>query len=221
MANYKAGELTKEKILRVSRELFYRNGFENTTYVQISKKADVNLGTIIYHFKSLEGISRIIYDEIVEQRAEVIAKRIEETFPNNTINDSIKSLAQYRINTQSYLDYPNYARFVSEQLFKSEVWNTPFFDLSLGNLCHDYGISVSPKEYELHKFLFLPFAALTTSSVNSGFLDVTAKELCEYQFKTRLLSLGIDVPTQQVIFKKVDDIADAIRLTVDELMYLN
>lgn len=220
MASYKAGEVTKQKILSVSRELFYRNGTENTTYVQISKKANVNLGTIIYHFKSIEGISQIIYNEIVEQRMLVVEKRIEEYFPGE-YNNSIKALAQYRINTQSYVDYPQYGRFIGEQLFKSDIWVTPMFDFSLSKICKDYNLDLPKEDITLHKYLFLPYAALVTSSVNAGIIDVSVPEICEYEFKIRLTSIGLSDDKQKDIFKQVDKIADKIHLKVDDHMYVS
>ena len=42
---------TKEKILKVSQELFAKNGFNGTSVNQIAKAANVNKALIYYHFK--------------------------------------------------------------------------------------------------------------------------------------------------------------------------
>ncbi len=219
MANYKAGEKTREKILTVARELVYRNGSNNTTYSQISKKADVNLGTIVYHFKSLDGIFSCIYDDILNQRSELIMSVLKEKFPE--YNNATKALAQYRINTQSYIDYPNYARFVAEQLFKSSVWNSEAMYISLEQIAADFGVELSANEIYLHKFLFLPFASLATSAINDGYLNSTVKEICEYQSRIRLESLKIPKEKIDETLKNVEEIALQVRIRVDELMFVH
>ena len=217
MANYKAGEKTREKILTVARELVYRNGSGNTTYAQISQKADVNLGTIIYHFKSLDGLFGCIYDDILNQRSELIMSVLRKKF--SECNNATLALAQYRINTQSYIDYPNYAHFIAEQLFKSSVWNTEAMYISLEQIAEDFGLELSENEIYLHKFLFLPFASLAASAINDGYLNSTVKEICEYQSRIRLESLRIPKEIIDETLKKVDEIASQVRISVDELMF--
>lgn len=67
MANtYLVGEQTKRTILRESRKLFYKYGFEETTYNDISNAAEINRALIPYHFKSKQILGQMIFKQINE-----------------------------------------------------------------------------------------------------------------------------------------------------------
>lgn len=56
----------KEEILRVATELFYRNGFENTSIEEIIKYTGIAKGTLYYHFTSKMEILENIVDRMAE-----------------------------------------------------------------------------------------------------------------------------------------------------------
>lgn len=64
MANYSKGITTYNNILHTARNLFYTQGYSNTTTRQIAKEANINLGLIKYHFSSKADIAYNIYMEI-------------------------------------------------------------------------------------------------------------------------------------------------------------
>lgn len=64
MAQYEKGIETKRLLLQASRELFYRQGYEQTTTRQIAEKSGTNLGLIKYYFESKADIALLIYLEI-------------------------------------------------------------------------------------------------------------------------------------------------------------
>ncbi len=53
---YSSGIETKDSILNVSKELFFKNGFKNTSIRQIANKANVTSGALYKHFSSKEDI---------------------------------------------------------------------------------------------------------------------------------------------------------------------
>jgi len=61
LAIYDNGLLTKETILNSCRKLFYEKGYTETTFSDICKDANVNHGSIYYHFKKKRNIVEIIY----------------------------------------------------------------------------------------------------------------------------------------------------------------
>ena len=67
MSKYQTGLTTKKNILAACRELFYEKGFEATTFVDICRAAQVNQGSIHYHFKNKDNILREIYDESIRK----------------------------------------------------------------------------------------------------------------------------------------------------------
>jgi AcrR family transcriptional regulator len=220
MATYAAGNETKRKIEEAARTLFYKHGYNNTTYAQVAKMAGVNLGTIVYHFKSLDNLADIIYKDIVQQRKDVFVRKVDTFFEPGTFSRSTIDLAQYRINTQTYADYPNYARFISERMFISSTWNSPAFDYSLYNICRDYKLPITMNEYVLQKYLFLPYATIAVSALNRGDIDLTVDEIYEYQVKIRLHSYGMKDEDIDSLLADVRKIAEKVRLQVsDQMMF--
>lgn len=62
---YENGASTKQLILDVCKELFLENGFQETSYDDICKKAHVNRGTIYYHLKDKENIRFLVHEEYI------------------------------------------------------------------------------------------------------------------------------------------------------------
>ncbi len=220
MATYAAGNETKRKIEEAARALFYKHGYNNTTYAQVAKTAGVNLGTIVYHFKSLDHLADLIYKDIVVQRKDVFLRKLDTFFEPGTFSRATTDIAQYRINTQTYADYPNYTRFISERMFISSTWNSPAFDYSLYNICRDYKLPITMNEYVLQKYLFLPYATIAISALNRGDIDLTVDEIFEYQIRIRLQSYGMKNEDIESILKDVRMIADKVKLQVsDQMMF--
>ena len=218
MATYAAGNETKRKIEEAARSLFYKHGYNNTTYAQVAKLAGVNLGTIVYHFHSLDNLADIIYQDIVQQRKEVFVRKVDTYFEPGRFSKSAIDLAQYRVNTQSYVEYPNYSRFISERMLLSSTWNSPAFDYSLYNICRDYKLPITMNEYILQKYLFLPYATIATSAYNRGDIDLTVDEIFEYQFRIRLQSYGMKEKDIEDLLTDVRAIAEKVHLHVSEQM---
>ena len=63
---YSSGDKTKAEILKGSRKLFYKNGYTQTTYNDISEYLNINRALIPYHFKSKQTLAFSIYSEIIE-----------------------------------------------------------------------------------------------------------------------------------------------------------
>lgn len=77
MKNYANGAITKERILEVSKELFYKKGYNDTKYADICTAANANPGTVSHHFKSKKNIASILY------RASIVHfnETVQEIFP--------------------------------------------------------------------------------------------------------------------------------------------
>lgn len=64
---YLTGEQTKRKIFKESKKLFYKKGFTETTYADISSAAKVNRALIPYHFKNKQVLGQEVYCKVVEE----------------------------------------------------------------------------------------------------------------------------------------------------------
>ncbi len=77
MKTVKEGEVRKQEILMVARELFVTKGYEQTSVNDILKIVDIAKGTFYYYFASKEEVLAAIILDIVEEgakRAEWILK---------------------------------------------------------------------------------------------------------------------------------------------------
>jgi AcrR family transcriptional regulator len=66
-------EQTKERLLKLSLELFQRKGFENTTMRELAEAAGLSPGAFYYHFASKEAVIQVFYESTFaefQQRAE-------------------------------------------------------------------------------------------------------------------------------------------------------
>lgn len=215
MGTYKAGEDTKNNILTHSRLLFYQNGIKNTTYSQIAKSAKVNMGVIVYHFKTLTNIAQQIYQHILRERHQTFLKKIDDLHLE-TIDGGTLAIVEYRVHTECYLQFPKYQRFISEVLVDGIVWSDDELNQSLYHLCKKYGIELSETDILLHKFLFLPFSSIVTNAIHANLFSLNAKQICDYHTKNRLLGLGVSQQEIEVLLHDVDRISSKVSLNVDE-----
>lgn len=64
---YSAGEETKQRILDISKTLFYEKGFSDTLYDDICKLANVNRALIPYHFKNKYDLALAVYNSYIAE----------------------------------------------------------------------------------------------------------------------------------------------------------
>lgn len=157
MASNKKGAQTKEYIYNVSKALFYTLGYDKTTISAISKKAEVPIGLIPYHFKNKDNILKAIYRDFLIQIDECITTRVIPYFyiDNSILYHAILSRIYYQI------------------LFENDSNRRVYYDVlkkkSNYRILHD-SIEVRYKEYltdfaidmdsrQLEGFLFCDFGA--------------------------------------------------------------
>ncbi|WP_213950909.1 TetR family transcriptional regulator [Tepidanaerobacter syntrophicus] len=67
-------EETKNNILKVAIEIFFKYGYENATLEQISKAAGVTRGAVYWHFENKQNLFKCTIQSILEEISE--AKRL-------------------------------------------------------------------------------------------------------------------------------------------------
>lgn len=78
MANYENGLDTKEKILYTAKTLFYEKGYEATTFREISGRAGVNQGLIVYHYKTKARLANAVFREYIKVSMQSVEKYFSE-----------------------------------------------------------------------------------------------------------------------------------------------
>lgn len=63
-------ELTRQKILDASSELFFQSGYDDTSYADIAKRAGVGYGTVYSHYPNKESL-------LIDQAHDLMTQQIE------------------------------------------------------------------------------------------------------------------------------------------------
>ena len=107
---YLAGEQTKRNILRESKKLFYKKGYAETTYSDISAAAKINRALIPYHFKNKQVLATEIYHQIVTEFYELMNNILDTSQFDNDFVNILHSVAYYRFLSNN----SHFLQFVSE-----------------------------------------------------------------------------------------------------------
>jgi len=71
------GELTKQKVLKAARELFYLNGYNNTSIDDILKTSKIKKGNLYFHFRSKEALGYAVLDSYLAEGGGMIDRIVE------------------------------------------------------------------------------------------------------------------------------------------------
>ncbi len=77
MAMYKTGIETKQNILESAKELFYQNGYKQTSVQQICRAADAKLGTFTYYFPKKQDLLSCIYTDYMQKCVDYVEGNTE------------------------------------------------------------------------------------------------------------------------------------------------
>lgn len=111
---YLVGEQTKRKIFKVSRQLFYKQGYDETTYDDISKLAKVNRALIPYYFKNKKNLALLVFQRFIEDYYAICDKTMEGLNMSDEVHTAVYMFGYYRL-----LKNRNLARFLIQ--FHSDV----------------------------------------------------------------------------------------------------
>ncbi|WP_137154542.1 TetR/AcrR family transcriptional regulator [Rhizobium sp. FKL33] len=89
-----AGRQTRSDIVKAADELFYRRGYEPTSFADIAEKVNISRGNFYHHFKVKDEIlNEVIQKRAVDRQAMLDAWEGEETTPAGRIGRFIDILA--------------------------------------------------------------------------------------------------------------------------------
>lgn len=111
MANKKNLDKKKEKVIKLSAELFFRNGYVNTGLNEILKVCNIPKGSLYYYFTNKEDLLL----KVIDYHTNRITKLFEETVDDLSIY-KLKSFFSKFLNTIAIID--DYElKNLDEQLF--------------------------------------------------------------------------------------------------------
>jgi AcrR family transcriptional regulator len=87
------GQTTREKIVQAADDLFYRQGFESTSFADIAAAVNISRGNFYYHFKTKDEILDAVIDQrLTERRAMLDRWEIDGETPAERIRGFIDIL---------------------------------------------------------------------------------------------------------------------------------
>lgn len=100
---YKAIVNTRERIVQAADELFYKNGFEHTSFQDIADAVQISRGNFYYHFKTKDEI----LDAVISYRLEYTRSLLDtwqcdDDKPDERIRSFINILIMNRVKIKQY-----------------------------------------------------------------------------------------------------------------------
>lgn len=112
MSTYKTGNQTRLDIINAAKKLFYEKGYVDTTASEICKLANVNRGSLFYHFNNSRSDVKSFLGYRVYNDAMSICYNEAEQVCN--IEDDLKQDFGLLLYWHKFFNDDNYARFMTE-----------------------------------------------------------------------------------------------------------
>lgn len=93
--NQEINEGTRDKILRVTRELIARRGVQGASLAAISKEAGISRGTLFYYFPSKQSLLYQVMEDSFQEITEKILQAIGNMHTGIIADDVLKLTLQY------------------------------------------------------------------------------------------------------------------------------
>lgn len=210
MATYRTGIETKQKILKASRKLFYKNGISKTTFARIAETANVDISSIVYHFKSFNNLLLTLRNEMTLERRDLVRKKIAEKYPDETFTEMMLYSVEFRIAIDLYIKYKPYYNFLKDVYFLIQHLST---EASVTNLyANELNTGMSKNEIIMYECLFKPFQYMIPEFVHIKKVEISGKEIADFFSRVQFKAYNQDEDYVQQHIDKRNEIADNITI---------
>lgn len=216
MVKMSAGEKKKKLILETCKKLFYRNGYENTTYEDICKAADIPPGTITYHFGSKRELAAIIDAEYERENKTYIEKMCGDRYSKT----ELMVIENYHMWKRIYED-ENIRRFLLD-LSADKLPNASSIEaIRYFYRCvmEDQGIDIDDKELALIVSTQVGMSDGILNAMEHSEFDYTYEESAEFGIRFFMRQLGMDDETIKKYIERGKEIFDT--LPIDNRYYVD
>jgi|GEM_PF-164484 len=86
------GNKTRDSILKTTRELYVKKGFQNTSISEVISATGVKKGNLYYHFESKEALGLAVLIDAKTEFLELIPRSFKGKTPIQKIKNSIKTI---------------------------------------------------------------------------------------------------------------------------------
>ncbi|MCG7550095.1 TetR/AcrR family transcriptional regulator [Pseudoalteromonas sp. Of7M-16] len=122
----KKREITAQKILDVSWQLFQKHGYAETTTRQIAAEASVATGTVFSHFPNKIDILKLAMHQRIDEVLRLAHQENEQTSPRLRLRHYAKFLYRFYCENRPF----------SKALLQDLMWHSAFFEDQLNDFKH-------------------------------------------------------------------------------------
>ena len=212
MSNYENGIQTRERIIKVCKELFYDKGYERTTYDNICKKGGINRGLIPYHFKGKSAIASVIYLRFMSDNKKIVYNAMKANFKGYDLQ--IGTAVELRNQLNTIFDDEKLARFYYQLCKETIVLNDNSSVLADFNRAHvkEYHLPFTENDIRLMTASMTGMSLSTTIKYVEGNLDIPLKELIDYRIRFFYRLMKIKEGRIEEIVKQSQDIYSKLNI---------
>lgn len=168
----KAGEETRKKIYWAAKKLFYVNGFQHTSCMQIAESAEANVALISYYYKNKLNLGLEICNEFTNDiRIAVIEKMIEAGYEYEPI---IGLGVEYRAFKKFQIENPSYNRFIKDLCNENALLlSDHYVGVNLKFLEEKYDIRLSETDEKIAHYCITSIYNGIINVMDKGYIDET------------------------------------------------
>ena len=203
----------KKNIIETVEKLFYEQGFDKTTYKQISSILDISPGSLSYHFDTKAEIGNIVYINYMQQyyNNNVMRYLLNKY---DSYSPKLASAIEMRLQLMVFKDDKNVIRFYKE-LFNSQPLSGANITMSQYTLLNnDYFLGEESKEPDMRTIAAKGASVALITSYYEGIIDVPFDEFVDYKVVTVLKTTGIEDETAKALLKQSKEIVEGMNIEI-------
>ncbi|MBF7097513.1 TetR/AcrR family transcriptional regulator [Alkalibacter mobilis] len=210
MGTYPAGELTKQKLYEVAKEVFYEKGYINATLKEICLRAGVKQSVFFYHYKDKNEIAKLIYTKYGEKSTGMINDEVRQNaYTTDLINYTCICSAVFYYNT---LEDPNLNRFWAEMYLNNMPLDIPFFRHRYRNMYIKRKLDANSLDFDFYLISSTSVDGVLLQKYYNKDFDATPDQLVRFKLSNMLWGLKFE---QKEIDERIDKIMEiAKKITV-------
>ncbi len=142
MADFTAGQDTKQKIYDTARRLFYQRGYLKTTLAAISQESGINSAMVSYYFDSKANLALAVFAEYMQDTKNLVGELLPSVSERSDL--MFQTAVEVRVHVKNMQSFYQLGRFLHELnqtsfYLKRESITTEFFE----RLSSAYDLNIS------------------------------------------------------------------------------
>lgn len=209
-------KLNKKDLLKnVAKELFYKQGYNDTTFVQLSNISGVNNGLITYYFKTKANLASQIFTVFIFDLRDELAKQLRNLCGDFELALSIA--VETRIVFRLNISNKNLSKFISE--YSKVQYSTDYNEIKAqyyGMQKHLINPNISDEDMRLYEVCRRAINQALANAYSDKYTSASIEHLEEYSLKLLFFMLGLSKERTQQLIDESAELANKINITVED-----